>query len=188
MTVEEIFSALAAHMVKGFMIHDQMATAYNFLGLKGYKKCHEYHYYEESMNYRKLQNYFVEEYNKLIPESKIDNPNIIPQSWLKYSRENVDANNKRAAIREMMKKWVDWEEETKNKLQSFYKELYDMEEICAAKKMMFFLNCVDKELKRAREKYIIFESIGYDIVAICAEQNEYHQKYEEKINRLFSDD
>ena len=39
MTVDEVFSRLTAHMVKGFMMHDQMATAYNFLGLKGYKKC-----------------------------------------------------------------------------------------------------------------------------------------------------
>ena len=80
------------------------------------------------------------------------------------------------------------QQETKEKLQSFYKELCSLGEINAAREMMFFLDKVDKELKHAQSKYIILESIGYDIVAICAEQSEYRSKYEEKINRLFSDD
>ena len=44
MTLEEIFSELAAHAIEGMMIHDQMITYYCFLSLKGYAKCHEYHY------------------------------------------------------------------------------------------------------------------------------------------------
>ena len=188
MAVEEIFSLLSAHFVKGLMIHEQMASAYGFLGLWGYQKCQEYHYFEESKNFRELQNYYIKEYNKLIIEIKVENPEIIPQNWYKHTQIDVDVNTKRAAIKDMMKKWVDWEQETKEKLQSFYKELCSLGEINAAREMMFFLDKVDKELKHAQSKYIILESIGYDIVAICAEQSEYRSKYEEKINRLFSDD
>ena len=56
MTSEEIFSHLSSHMIKGLMIHDQLASAYKFLNLCGYSKCHEYHYFEESRTYRCLQN------------------------------------------------------------------------------------------------------------------------------------
>ena len=34
MTLEEIFSELAAHAIEGMMVHDQMATYYCFLSFK----------------------------------------------------------------------------------------------------------------------------------------------------------
>ena len=44
MTIEEIFSELAAHAIEGMMVHDQMMSYYCFLNLKTYAKCHEDHY------------------------------------------------------------------------------------------------------------------------------------------------
>ena len=44
MTIKEIYAQIAEHMIKGMMIHEQLANYYDFLGLKGYKRCHEYHY------------------------------------------------------------------------------------------------------------------------------------------------
>lgn len=186
MTIEEIFSKLSAHMVKGLMIHDKIAQAYNFLNLKGYKKCHEYHYFSESYNYKCLQNYYLEQYRKLIPEEKFEEPEIIPAKWYAYSKEDVDTNTKRNAVKEMMKMWVDWEQETKKTLESSYKELYEMGEICAAKKISKFLADVDMELKSARNKYINLETIGYDITAIVKEQKDLHKKYEKKIKCIYS--
>ena len=116
MTVEEIFSKMAAHMVKGLMIHDQISSAYTFLNLCGYAKCHEFHYYDESYNYRCLQNYYLEHYHKLIPEEKVSDPNAIPDNWYKYTKSEVDVNTKRSGIKNLMKRWVDWEQETKNNL------------------------------------------------------------------------
>ena len=46
MTNEEIFNKLASHMIEGIMIHDEMSRAYSFLGLEGFKLCHEYHFLE----------------------------------------------------------------------------------------------------------------------------------------------
>jgi hypothetical protein len=66
MTVEEIFSKLASHMVEGIMIHDDMANAYDFLGLFGFAECHDYHHLEETKNYRCLSHYFSTHYHKLL--------------------------------------------------------------------------------------------------------------------------
>jgi len=41
MTIEEIFNKIASHMVEGIMIHDEMANAYDFLGLFGFAKLHD---------------------------------------------------------------------------------------------------------------------------------------------------
>ena len=188
MTVEEIFSHLAAHMIKGLMIHDQIATAYGFLNLCGYKKCHEYHYFEESYNYRCLQDFYLNTYHKLIPEEKIENPAVIPSSWYKYSKIDVDANTKRSAVRDMMKKWVDWEQDTKTFLESSYKQLYDQNEICAALKIAALLKDVSKEWQYASEKHINLETSGYDISAIIAEQQPLCKKYWEKMKCIYEDD
>ena len=101
MTVEEIFSTLAEHMQEGLLVHQQLADIYSFLNLCGYKKCHEYHYYEESRNYRCLCNFYMEQYYKLIPpkEPKTKRKELIPSSWYKYEKIDVDANTKRTAVK-----------------------------------------------------------------------------------------
>ena len=181
MTVDEIFSKLSAHMIKGLMIHDQIATIYGFLNLCGYQKCHEYHYYDESRNYRHIQDYYLEHYGKLLAEEPIENPNLIPQTWLKYSKEEVDSNTKRTTVRDMMRKWIEWETETRINLQLFYKELYEMGEVSTAWKLGELLKDVEHELKRAKEKKINLESIDYNMSSIIGEQKMLYHKYKDKI-------
>lgn len=188
MTIEEVFSHLSAHMVKGLMIHDQLAAAYDFLNLCGYKKCHEYHYFMESCSYRCLQHYYIKHYHKLIPETSINNPQIIPSNWFKYAKSDVDTNTKRSAIRDLMKKWVDWEIEAKSLLEQSYKELYDQGEIGAALKIGCFLKDTSEELARAQEEQNNLESMGYDIVFIIEAQKRLKDKYAHKMKEIFEDD
>ena len=62
MTVQEVFSNLGQRMVEGLMTHSQMVDYFNFLGLKGYAKCHKYHYFEENANYKRVGDYFIKHY------------------------------------------------------------------------------------------------------------------------------
>lgn len=181
MTVEEIFSTIAAHMEEGIVMHKHMADVYSFLNLCGYKKCQEYHYYEESKNCRCLHNFYMEQYYKLIPKKEITYQEIIPSSWYKYAKIDVDVNTKRATVKEMMQKWVDWEKETKKLLETSYKDLYEQGEICAALKILYFLEDVSKELKNAQKKQIDLNSSGYDLSEIIKEQKDLHKKYKKKI-------
>lgn len=183
MTVEEIFSTLAAHMEEGVMLHKQLAEIYSFLNLCGYKKCHEYHSYEESKNCRCLHNFYLEQYYKMIPEKEVKKPDIIPSSWYKYEKMDVDANTKRTAVKEMMQKWVEWEKDTKKLLENSYKELDNLGEICAAMKMRYFLKDVSKELKHAQKKQIDLDSSGYDLSGIIKEQHALHAEYKKKLKR-----
>ena len=184
MTVEEIFSKLANHMIKGMMFHEQMANYYHFLGLKGYKRCHEYHFYSETCGFKHLECYYLDHFNKLIKTDIIEDPHIIPDSWYKYNREEVDTNTKRNGVKEMVKKWVDWEKETKQLYQNSYKELYDLGEIAAAMKISCYIKDVDEELKSAIKKFINLQTINYDINMIIEEQTEIHDKYKEKIKNI----
>ena len=66
MTTDKIFSLIAQHMVEGLMVHSQLADFYGFLSLKGYQKCHEYHYLSESIGYSAFCEYVVDHFDVLI--------------------------------------------------------------------------------------------------------------------------
>lgn len=177
MTVEQIFQKIIDHMVKGLMVHEQLANYYDFLGLSGYKKCHEYHYYKESCEYRELYHFYISTYNRLLPEMQFDNPNVIPSSWIGYTRQMVDTKTKRNAIQEGLNKWVSWETETKAMLEQMYKELIAIDEVYAASKISEMICDVAKELKTAEQYQLNKIANGYDIVSIIEEQKILHKKY-----------
>ena len=177
MEVNEIFKTLSAHFIKGMMIHDAMANYYDFLSLRGYKRCHEYHFKKESCSYRKLNRYYLNHYNKLIEEERVDDPNIIPESWYKYSRTDVDMQTKKNAIKSGIQKWVSWERETKEKLQDAYIELLDKNEIATAMFIKKFIKDVDCELKYAERKHLDLMAVDYDMTYIIGEQKVIHDKY-----------
>ena len=50
---EDIFDEINKRYVAAMMIHGQMADYFNFLGLKGYKRLHEYQFLTESLERRR---------------------------------------------------------------------------------------------------------------------------------------
>ena len=177
MTVEEIFNKLASHMVEGIMYHDEMAKAYDFLGLSGFAKCHDYHHICETQGYRKLSHYYATHYHKLIKLEQLNQPQIIPDNWYKYSTLEVDINTKRSAVKELMQRWVNQEKETKTLYQSMRQELCSIGEVAAALKLECFICDVDEELVWAEKKWLKLETTGYDIGVILSMSELLHKKY-----------
>ena len=182
MTVNEIFTDISSHMIKGVMIHEQMADYYDFLNLHGYKKCHEWHSKCEMKNLRKLHKYYINHFNQLIEEEPIENPNVIPMSWYKYKRQDVDASVKRQAVKSGIEKWVSWEEETKSLYEQMYRELCSINEIAAAKKIACYIQDVDCELKWAQRKHINLIAADYDISYILGQQDYLYEWYMERMD------
>lgn len=185
MTVNEIFTTLASHMENGIKMHDDFVKAFNFLGLKGYKKCHHYHFLEETQNYYYLCHYYMDHYHQMLENQQSTDVKVIPQSWYKYTQFEVDTGTKRNAIRDIMKQWVDWERSTKELLQTLYKELDELNEFAAAKKIEYFLCDVDEELKGAEKEWLMLETIGYDIISITERQDSLYNKYKKKIKKIY---
>ena len=183
MTVEEIFKKLLAHQIKGVMTHEQLANYYDFMNLHGYKRCHEYHAKREFDDMRKLQRYYINHFNKLIEEERVNDPEIIPASWYKYTRQEVDASTKRQAVKTGVEKWVEWETETKRLYEDMYNELLDLGEVAAAQKIACFVCAVDKELKWAQRKHINLLASDYNISYILGEQDHLHDWYKKKMRK-----
>lgn len=177
MTVEEIFTTLAKHMVEGMMYHDTFTKGYDFLGLYGFAKCHEYHHLEETKNYLDLLHYYSTRYHKLLVIKDIPEPQIIPETWYKYTTMDVDPGTKRTSVKTMMTKWVEWERETKKLYQDMYQELCKNAEVAAANKVKCYICAVDEELKHAEKKLIKLETIEYNVGTIINWQQPMYKKY-----------
>ena len=181
MSIEEIFSQVSQHMIQGLMVHTQLSDYFYFLGLSGYGKCHEYHYFEESNNFRKSCTFYLENYNRFIKDSRIDNPQVIPENWYMYTRNQVDPDTRKTAIQKGFEYWVKWEEDTLSLYQKMYKELINSGEIASA---IFIENCVkdvNNELVKAEQKLLELKIIDFDIFDIMEEQEPLLKKYSKKM-------
>lgn len=183
MELKEIYSKLSEHMINGMMLHDQMANYYDFLGLKGYKRCHEYHFMKETLGYRSLNRYFINHHNMLIPEPRFENESVIPASWYEHTRSDVDMATKKNAVRSGLTKWVEWERDTKKLYEQMYKELLEIDEVASAMKVKQLVCDVDCELKKAERYWLNKEAMGWDMSAIVEEQNRKHKKYDRKCRK-----
>lgn len=177
MTLEQIYSELAAHKIKGMMMHENLANYYDFLGLKGYKRCHEYHFLEETCSFRRLNRYYINHHNKLIPDKDIEPLLVIPDSWYRVSRLDVDNATKKTAIKNGLTIWHNWEKETKKLYESMYKELMSIDEVASALYVKKCICDVDEELKQV-ERYMLNKmAIDFDLSVIIPEQHEWHENY-----------
>ena len=78
MTVSEVFGKIDAHMKEGMIFHDKMAEYYDFLGLMGFKRLHEYRFFSESAAMRGVNRYYINHFNRLVEESEMEPKNAIP--------------------------------------------------------------------------------------------------------------
>ena len=178
------FKILASHFIKGMMVHDQMASYYDFLGLRGYKRMHEYQFYKDSKIYRSIQRYCINVYGTFCPEERVDDPQLIPEGWRNYKKDQVDANTKKNAVESGIKKWISWETDTKIKLQDSIKRMIDSGNMADALFVNKILKDVTHELKCAERKLVDLISTNYDMSYIVEEQTEIHDHYKEKMNKI----
>lgn len=182
--IEDLFAKIAAHMIKGIMMHDQMANYYSFLNLKGYAKCHKYHFLEENKNYIHLKHYYLKYHRKLIKEFPVEDPKVIPSSWYSYKKEDIDINTKRNAVKTGLEKWIKWEQETKDMLEMAYKDLINWNSIADATFLTEFIKDVDCELAKVEKYYIEKQDCDFSMASIIEDQKCKKEKYKEKIRGI----
>ena len=185
MTCEEVFQEIAGHMIEGMMFHQQLSEYYEFLGLPGYAECHNYHFMDESCMYHDLCKYYIVHYNKLLPSDSLKDPQVIPSSWYKYSRADVDVTTKRRAVQTGLEKWVAWERETKALYEQMYKELLDSNDIAAAHEVKQLIKAVTKEVEKSELYHLNKQATDYDMESIIQEQKMKYDEYEVKKRGLF---
>ena len=166
MTIDEIYAKIAQHMIKGIMLHDQLAVYYKFLGMNGYSKHHEMQANHEMNSYRRMNCYFINNHNRLIPELPVASPKAIPESWYSVMRDKVDDITKRKALEEGIKKWVDWERETKE----LYKQMYDEANRVGSVSDLVFIKWLHDDVTRELSKAEVYYEENAIIYTIPKEE------------------
>lgn len=184
MTTNEVFATIAAHQIEGIMFHNNMADYYDFLGLCGFKRVHEYHFLREAAEMRGIHRYFINHFNALLEDKNVPAKSNIPEAWHEYKRQEVDATAKRNAIQSCIEKWTEWECATKTLYEKMYCELCDINEIAAAMKIKELICDVDYELKCADRLHIELKSVGYDMSYVFLMQDSLHEEYREKTKKI----
>ena len=185
MTVEEIFKELADHMLQGLKVHDDFANYYDFLGLKGYRKCHQYHFLEETCSYRKLCKYYISHFNKMIEKGDLREENrVIPTKWYQHTRQDIETSLRRDAVKVGLQAWANWEQETKDLYQRMYVELISLNEVNAAMFVKCMVEDVSEELKKVQSYHLNKKAIDYDMSYIIGQQKELHHKFKQKMKYI----
>lgn len=174
MNVDEIFTKITNHMLYGALYHKEISKTYDFLGLYRYMKFHMNQSIEEMREYLNVVHYYSSYYHKLLVSDAIEQFTIIPNNWYKYNSFVLDNATRKSAIKDLMNKWISWEQETKILYQKSYKELYDEGEIAAAIEIARLIKEVSEELKGAERELIELEAIGYDLPTIISEGGDFN--------------
>ena len=184
-SVEAIFSEINARMIAALMFHDQMSDYFDFLGMKGYKRLHEYQYFAESLERKKLNQYYINHHNKLIPDTYSGQISMIPENWQSANRISVGKSTKQKGIEDGFNQYHEWESETKNLYEHYSSRLREMGAVADAIVVEKLVEDVDKELKKLERIIIDLISSGYDMVYITESQQEIHNKYKAKMCEIF---
>lgn len=184
-SVEAIFSEINARMIAALMFHDQMSDYFDFLGMKGYKKLHEYQYFAESMERKKLNQYYINHHSKLIPDTYSGQVAMIPENWQSANRISVGKSTKQKGIEDGFNQYREWESDTKNLYEHYSSRLREMGAVADAIVVEKLVEDVDNELKKLERIIIDLISSGYDMVYITESQQEIRNKYKAKMCEIF---
>ena len=186
MTIEEIGSLVSQRLLQGAMNHQQFSNYYDFLGLEGYKLCHKYHFLEQNYNYKKFVNYYMNQYNKLIPKFSLDTFNslfIIPANWYDYTKDDVDTNTRRSAVKTGLEKYVHWEKDTKKFLEDMYVEAFNIHQIGMTLKIKQYICDVEDEIQKAQRQLLMIKGTDFDLPTIVSKQDFLIKKYKKKLRK-----
>lgn len=187
-SVESIFSEINARMIAALMFHDQMVDYFDFLGMKGYKRLHEYQYFSESLERKKLNQYYINHHNKLIPDIYTGQVAMIPENWQTANRISVGKSTKQKGIEDGFNQYHEWESETKSLYEHYSVKLREMGAVADAIMVENLVEDVDKELKKLERIIVDLISSGYDMVYITESQQRIHDKYKAKMYEIFGEE
>ena len=187
MPFEEICKLVAQRLLQGCMNHEQFANYYDFIGLKGYKLFHEYHFFEEMFGYREFMTYYIEHQDKLISDyssQSLTSFSIVPNNWYDYKREDMDINTRRNAVRSGIEKYVHWEQDTKKFLEDMYVQSSQQGFIDIAIEIKKRICSVEKEIEKAKFTYLELKASDYDMPTIISKQESLIKKYKKKLCQI----
>lgn len=183
-TVEEIFGQIKDRQIAALMFHGRMADYFDFLSLHGYKRLHEYQYFAESAEFRKICRYYINHHGKLLPDTFTGQIKVVPDAWLTANRMSVGRSTKQKAVEDGFNQYREWESDTKAVYSRYAAKLRELGHEADAIMLDCLVEDVDRELKCLDRIILDLISSGYDMVYVVESQKEIHDKYKKMIKDI----
>lgn len=180
----EVFNVINTRQIIALMFHDEMADLFDFLGLRGFKRMHEYQYLAESAKHRALKRYYLNHHGMLLPGEELDSVDVIPDDWYQYNRMDVTPSIRKQSVQKALEQYLDWERGTKELYEKCASYLIAWKKIADFNKVNELVKDVDMELKYLERLCIELKAVDYDTAYIEILQDKYHEKYAKKCESI----
>lgn len=180
----DLYAEVVKRMNTALLFHSSLSDYFNFLGLHGFKRIHEYQYFCESIEKRKLQRKVLDVHNKIVPMVGHEKPEVIPVDWYKHTRMDIDDNVIAKYVRQAMKTYKEWEEESKCIYECIACIFLNRGELIDYEIMMCYAEDVQEELKKIYRLCEELNGVGYDTLYIMEIQKCIHNEYKCKMKHL----
>lgn len=187
MSTEEVYASMLSNQVYALMFHDQMASYFDFLGLNGFKRMHEYQYLSESILYRKIQRFFINRHNEIVEPHEVENPHVIPADWSKHNRKEVTPAIRIRSVKDAFEDYREWEQHTEEYLSACAVVLCDRGLVVDYIFVKELVEDVGKELKQIDRLMLELSAVDYDMTYIEEIQCKLHKKYKKKTHHVGSE-
>lgn len=182
MSAKEIFAEINKRQITAMMMHREFMVMFSFLGLQGFKRWQQYRYRDEAADNDKMNLYFIDHNNYMIPSLEVDAVHFIPSDWYGVNRLSVTPNVKKSYTNRIMLEWQEWESETKDVLAEYYSMLMENGEVTDAEFVGKLLCGTDKELKNLERCLEELNLVEFDPVYLAEIQKKMHDEYKEKMH------
>lgn len=176
----EVFTLISTRQFVALRFHNDMADLFDFLGLRGFKRMHEYQFLAESAEYRSVRRYFLNHHGQLLNAGETERVSVIPDDWYKYTREDVSPTVRQQAVQRAMQQYRQWESDTKALYEKCATYLLGWGKVADFNKVNDLIRDVDSELKYLERLCLELQAVEYDCSYLEILQDKYHEKYKEK--------
>lgn len=178
--VKKIMEDIFNHKMNGVIFHGDMVTAFDFLGLKGFKKWQEYQCDEEVDATNELQHHFIKHHKMLFePYHGHYESEVIPADWQGVSAMNISAADIEKHTKRLLKLYHKWEKDTVEVLKSKLKELIELEAYSEYIEVRELCEDAYKEICFIEDFCIELESVNYDCKYIMKVQDRFCVEFDD---------
>ena len=134
--------------------------------------------------YREFITYYIDHQDRLVQDfspNSLSTFSIIPDNWYGYTREDVDINTRRSAVKSGIEKYVHWEKETKKFFEDMYTQTIQQGFIGISIQIKKLIKSVEEEIKHANKTYLEIKATDYDMPTVVAKQDYLIKKYTKKL-------
>ena len=172
--IKAIMKEVYDHKMDGVIFHSDMITAFDFLGLKGFKKWQENQCEEEVESTNDIQHHFIKHHKMMLePYQGHYESGVIPSEWYSASKMDISSADIEKHTKRLLQMYHKWEKDTAEFLKMKSKELIEHEAYSEYIELREMCEDVHKEIYFIEDFCVELESVNYDCKYIMKVQERF---------------